>query len=940
MDSYFFSEQVYGAVFAEDMCWYRCKVEHQSADKINVFYIDYGNSEAVSRSGLVELPEDLQTAPLAKKYKFWGFHVYSEQDSLHFQQGKAFLHNLIYGKKLRILKKSVCFDGTILVQAFQGSLNIGEEILKMKFATLSVPESPLSPRIKLDPSDPAGLWPLAACERGCWGDTDISRSTGYVPKLRPAFTDHREQEFKEKSPIKTLQPATSLKKKMDNDLLDENEQLRAERDILQQTKATVEHQLSQSQAELQRLREQAKNNCEELKKLREEKKATQQRTDHLEKQLQELQEELQALKKDFQQKVEEKDNSLETAVGDKLSRLAQIVLSVRELRESNHCPSASDSLLESIDEVVSGSISMPGSMERMKKVWAEYDQAQENVRGCGKKEELDQLITSRDEVQGRLLDAAGAFLQEVDGLPISERMEKLEVQKVNASLASYGPLTPGDSAEEAFDELRKWKTDTEEHFLCLRAASDSALEELCSCSLSLMKFFSLSENTSVCVRDMAKGVDELLKQAELKLWNEQEATLSFKVQGGQDTKIVASACQKLMHLIQTEQTVLCEVRENYIISLKFKEANQQWQDGPPKLDGFFSIKKHIRNLHSQLRWKLVEEGCLEEAEEEDLTQIMLKKEEIAETRNALFKEISKEKEEYEKLSSLIKDCYPELPLLYPEVDILGYMRSEGLLVRSLDRDMFEAEPMKELSGRRPLVCTDFKGRKVILKGYSVDDEAEARMLDQATQYHSAQIRSEETPNLLPILALFFGKSDPLGYVIVPYLSHGSLKTIQKTNPLASGEVARVMRGVVLGLEALHTVSVTHGSLHPSNLFVLNREQGILGDYDFTKALELRAVDSQMIVGSISLVAPELHQGSSPTPASDMYAFGCLLLWLNHPEFNGAMHNNKVNLDASLKLEPSLHILLTKLLIDSGRLTASEALTEEYFLSVHAQCEGK
>uniref|UniRef100_A0AAY4A2V0 Protein kinase domain-containing protein n=1 Tax=Denticeps clupeoides TaxID=299321 RepID=A0AAY4A2V0_9TELE len=584
-----------------------------------------------------------------------------------------------------------------------------------------------------------------------------------------------------------------------------------------------------------RLREQAKNNCEELKKLREEKKATQQRTDHLEKQLQELQEELQALKKDFQQKVEEKDNSLETAVGDKLSRLAQIVLSVRELRESNHCPSASDSLLESIDEVVSGSISMPGSMERMKKVWAEYDQAQENVRGCGKVKELDQLITSRDEVQGRLLDAAGAFLQEVDGLPISERMEKLEVQKV----------------------------------------------------------------------DILQSIDFFFKSP----------------------TIYTDKCSHFILCFDSPWVKLTVFPFN---DVQFKEANQQWQDGPPKLDGFFSIKKHIRNLHSQLRWKLVEEGCLEEAEEEDLTQIMLKKEEIAETRNALFKEISKEKEEYEKLSSLIKDCYPELPLLYPEVDILGYMRSEGLLVRSLDRDMFEAEPMKELSGRRPLVCTDFKGRKVILKGYSVDDEAEARMLDQATQYHSAQIRSEETPNLLPILALFFGKSDPLGYVIVPYLSHGSLKTIQKTNPLASGVIARVMRGVVLGLEALHTVSVTHGSLHPSNLFVLNREQGILGDYDFTKALELRAVDSQMIVGSISLVAPELHQGSSPTPASDMYAFGCLLLW-NVAAFN---------LTSCFPQEPSLHILLTKLLIDSGRLTASEALTEEYFLSVHAQCEGK
>jgi len=42
--------------------------------------------EIVSRSDLVELPEELQTTGLAKKYKFWGFHVSSEQDFPLFSQ--------------------------------------------------------------------------------------------------------------------------------------------------------------------------------------------------------------------------------------------------------------------------------------------------------------------------------------------------------------------------------------------------------------------------------------------------------------------------------------------------------------------------------------------------------------------------------------------------------------------------------------------------------------------------------------------------------------------------------------------------------------------------------------------------------------------------------------------------------------------------------------
>lgn len=38
----------------------------------------------------------------------------------------------------------------------------------------------------------------------------------------------------------------------------------------------------------------------------------------------------------------------------------------------------------------------------------------------------------------------------------------------------------------------------------------------------------------------------------------------------------------------------------------------QWQNKSPKADDLLHIKKSIKSLRSQLRWKLVEVGCLEE----------------------------------------------------------------------------------------------------------------------------------------------------------------------------------------------------------------------------------------------------------------------------------------------------------------------------------------
>lgn len=45
-----------------------------------------------------------------------------------------------------------------------------------------------------------------------------------------------------------------------------------------------------------------------------------------------------------------------------------------------------------------------------------------------------------------------------------------------------------------------------------------------------------------------------------------------------------------------------------------------------------------------------------------------------------------------------------------------------------------------------------------------------------------------------------------------------------------------MKGVARGLHTLHRAGIVHGSLHENNVFAVNREQGIVGDFDFTKSV--------------------------------------------------------------------------------------------------------
>ncbi|XP_019896359.2 serine/threonine-protein kinase 31 isoform X2 [Esox lucius] len=894
-------KKIYGAVFSGDSCWYRCKVLQQNDDKFQVSFIDYGNTELVSRLALVELPEDLQSQCFTNNYKLWGFHVSTDEDATHFQQGKAYLQNLIYGKKVRIQKKSVCFNGTILVQAFLGNLDIGVEVLKMKFATLNLPggncESPMS-------------------VQALYGYGDMLAVPVSMPKLRPAFDDQRPLSLKKKS-SGTAQCAANLGKTPHQELVEENQRLEVERDAQQWSSQHKEHMLRESVSELQTLLEQTVNDAKEGDRCKAEQKTLQCISEQLEKHLQDAKEDEPG---ELQQK--QVDRFLGSLVAEQFSRLAEKVNSLRGLRERTLGNTESDSLMESISVVINNRISAPVTMGKMDSAWSDYKVAQDKVKACQTKEQLGELMGNRDKVRAVLAGMVEAFIQEAKCLPLRQRMDKLE--EVSASLTEvFGPADlEEDAGEQAFEQFFQWRTLRSRRTKSVRDETDKALKALCTWSENVGKFFCLSAKTTVSVKDVVDGVNEWIKRAGIKVAEELDFSQSVGDQDGRQSKAVSNAFHTAMQHIHKELGLLSDIMEKCLHNTKFQGDMLHWQSASPTPDALFSVKKHIRSLRSQLKWRQVEEGSLEEAEDIDLTKILKKKEEIAETRNALFQEIGQERQEYMKLSALAEGGFPELPLLYPEADIQSYMRSGGLLMKSLDRDMFDAEPMRELSGRRPLVCTEFQGQRVILKGYTVTEETEARMLQRTAQFHRSRKESGSQTDcgILPLLALFFGKSDPLAYVMVPYFPNASLGAVQAANPLTTTETVNVMRGVAEGLKVLDATGITHASLNPNNVFLLHRRQGMVGDFDFTKSPVQRAVDSGMVAGSISLVAPELRQapGTPPSPASDMYSYGCLLLWLHAPGFHGYLDSGELNLDTSgVKLPGSKPCFLSFWLMLAG-----------------------
>uniref|UniRef100_A0A663MI22 Serine/threonine kinase 31 n=1 Tax=Athene cunicularia TaxID=194338 RepID=A0A663MI22_ATHCN len=78
--------KIYGGCFSEDGCWYRCVIQQVIKEKCQVLYIDYGNSEILNTSDIVEIPSNLQCPSVAKKYRLWGLQTPNNQDLNMFEE--------------------------------------------------------------------------------------------------------------------------------------------------------------------------------------------------------------------------------------------------------------------------------------------------------------------------------------------------------------------------------------------------------------------------------------------------------------------------------------------------------------------------------------------------------------------------------------------------------------------------------------------------------------------------------------------------------------------------------------------------------------------------------------------------------------------------------------------------------------------------------------
>ena len=129
--------------------------------------------------------------------------------------------------------------------------------------------------------------------------------------------------------------------------------------------------------------------------------------------------------------------------------------------------------------------------------------------------------------------------------------------------------------------------------------------------------------------------------------------------------------------------------------------------------------------------------------------------------------------------------------------------------------------------------------------------------------------------LVPIFEA--GQADGVSYLAVAYLPGGSLADRLKAEGTLSAALAsQVIAHVALGLDALHGAGIVHRDVKPGNVLFDADGTAKLTDFGLAKGRAYTVLTKPgQVIGTLDYLAPELIRGEPATPASDLYALGCV-----------------------------------------------------------------
>ncbi|GIT30949.1 MAG: hypothetical protein Ct9H300mP1_29950 [Planctomycetaceae bacterium] len=118
------------------------------------------------------------------------------------------------------------------------------------------------------------------------------------------------------------------------------------------------------------------------------------------------------------------------------------------------------------------------------------------------------------------------------------------------------------------------------------------------------------------------------------------------------------------------------------------------------------------------------------------------------------------------------------------------------------------------------------------------------------------------------------------FIVVEHIDGKSLhELIHDGGPLPAASVRKILGQLVQGLGYAHDSEIIHRDIKPGNVMITRDGQIKLMDFGLAKPTNANSADDRVLVGTPGYMSPELLTGGEPSPASDLFAMGCLAVEL-------------------------------------------------------------
>jgi len=131
------------------------------------------------------------------------------------------------------------------------------------------------------------------------------------------------------------------------------------------------------------------------------------------------------------------------------------------------------------------------------------------------------------------------------------------------------------------------------------------------------------------------------------------------------------------------------------------------------------------------------------------------------------------------------------------------------------------------------------------------------------------------PNVVPVLNS--GEEHGLPYLVQQLIPGGSLADRIMRGKLDVPTTVKLLNGPAAGIDALHGSGLVHRDIKPANI-LLDGDTAYVSDFGLAKDSQASNLTRPgQALGSLDYMAPEQIRGEDVSPATDIYALGCLVI---------------------------------------------------------------